>query len=197
MSAPPTFSIRDFLYAQEALLVHFNTPMSQHPTGFPQDLRDAQRLTGHSLSFSTIQIGDLGPTQIAPAAANAGGSVGMIVDINDVGCVETVDHTDSGSIGGVGSAGLPPDAATCPASITRRTTANEWWVKDYTPLGIFLFAPTMVFVRRSTFHGEVPVELPEIIRAFPNDRIFSVYDGSFVEYASGRWSPATYADIVP
>ena len=105
ISSKSPFSIRSFLRSQEALLVHFNTPMStKHPTGFPADLEDAKTLVGKPLSFCTIQKNDRGPWQGGhPADANAAGSVGLVVDVNEMGSVVTVDRSDSGS-GEAGSA---------------------------------------------------------------------------------------------
>lgn len=200
MSSQPPFSIRSFLRSQEAVLVHFNTPMStKHPTCFPADLEDAKTLVGKRLSFCTIQKNDRGPWQGGhPANANAAGSVGLVVDVNDIGSVATVDWSDSGS-GEVGSAGLPPDQPNCADSIAKRTTSNEWWVQDYTPLGIFVFLPAMVFVKRGEEQGEADVTLEAILEAYPSDRMFSACGGTFLEFdrVAGRWDPVTYGQIVP
>ena len=201
MSLPPTFSIRAFLKSQAALLVHFNTPMStNHPTGFPDDLRAAKSLCGAPISFSTIQIGDRGPWQGGhPAEANAGGSIGIVVDINDTGSVHTVDPGDSGSGLRIGSGGNSPDARSCADSISQRKSVNEWWVQDFTPLGVFIFEPAMVFVKDPSAQGERDADLAEVLREFPDDRIFSVTAGSFTEYDRGAaaWLPVAYDDIVP
>lgn len=200
MSSSEHFSVRSFLRAHEALLVHFNTPMStKHPTGFPNDMIFAKGLAGQRLSFSTIQRDDRGPWQGGnPADANASGSVGLVVDIKDVGSVVTVDCTDSGS-NDFGSLGLAPNAANCTRSINERTSSNEWWVQDFAPLGIFVFLPARVFVKRNGVQGEVEVDLPRVLAAYPDDRIYSVSKGSFVEYDRGtdRWLRTTYDRIVP
>ena len=182
-------------------MVHFNTPMSvNHPTGFPDDLQNAMTLTGCPISFSTIQVKDRGPWQGGhPADANAGGSVGVVVDIKDVGSVNTVDPNDSGSSAHGGSGGHSPDCQACNESISKRKTANEWWVQDYIPLGVFVFLPARVFVKTPTCQGERDAGLSEILAAFPNDRIYSVLNGSFVEYdrQAAQWNSIGYADIVP
>lgn len=194
------FSIRNFLRQREALLVHFNTPMSvKHPTGFPGDLHNAKALAGCRLSFSTIQAGDRGPWQGGhPAHANAGGSVGIVVDIKETGSVITVDADDSGS-GALGSLGKPPAPQTCADSIDHRRASNEWWAQDYTPLGIFLFLPAYVFVKGPNGQGECPIDLAGVLRAFPHDRILSTDGRSFTEYnrSVGKWIPVSYGDIVP
>ncbi|HQU69773.1 MAG TPA: hypothetical protein PLI43_16455 [Albidovulum sp.] len=180
--------------------MHFNTPMSsKHPTGFPNDLIAAKGLTGQKLSFATIQKNDRGPWQGGnPADANAAGSVGLVVDVKDIGSVIAVDWADSGS-NDFGSLGHPPNTKNCTDSIAERKSSNEWWVQDYTPLGIFVFLPAMVFIKQNGHQGEVRVDLPEILAAYPVDRIYSVSNGSFVEYdrATGNWRPTTYDQIVP
>lgn len=199
MSSPPAFSVRSFLRNQEALLVHFNTPMSRnHPTAFPSDLMVAKTLVGQRLSFCTIQKDDRGPWQGGnPADANAAGSVGLIVDVRDVGSVVTVDWNDSGT-GDAGSAGSSPSQQRCTESIVKRTASNEWWVQDYSPLGIFIFLPAKVFVKRGSEQGERDASLVEVLTAFPGDRVFSVYGGSFVEFdrLASQWVPVRYSDIV-
>jgi hypothetical protein len=85
--------IRNFLRDRKALLVHFSTPMSGHDDLlFPEDMRTAMGLVGHPLSFSTILSTDVGPyqTAIPPGEANAGGSIGILVDIPYNSAVLTV-----------------------------------------------------------------------------------------------------------
>lgn len=199
MSVAP-FSIRSFLRARQALVVHFNTPMStRHPSGFPGDLQMAQQLKGTLLSFSTIQVGDRGPWEVHPNLANAGGSVGIVVDVRDIGGVVSVDWTDSGSIPGLGSAGRPPDATACAESLDRRKNANEWWVQDFDPVGIFMFGVAGVFRKSPDGQGEDPVDLAEVLSSFPADRIFSLDAQTFLEFdrQAQTWRPVTYGDILP
>jgi hypothetical protein len=205
MRGTPAFSVRHFLKQREALLVHFNTPMSQkHPTGFPNDLRHAMNLLGIPISFSTIQVGDLGPCQVPnPAASNAGGSVGLVVDIHDIGSVITVgpgdDGTQASATGNHQSGGSVPDPLTCAASIDNRVTANEWFVQNYTPLGIFVFLPAMVFVKSPVGQGERSTNMQEILSEYPNQRVFAASSDSFHEYdrSQGHWLSIAYNSIVP
>lgn len=204
MSAAVIFSPRKFLKERNALLVHFNTPMSEHETGFPEDIRNAMTLRGVPISFSTIQAGDLGPCNISPAsAANAGGSVGMVVDILDMGSVVSVGPADDGTraskSGHHQTGGSPPNAASCARSIDDRESANEWFVQDYTPRGIFLFLPAMVFVRSSTEQGERLIQIPEILANFLDQRLFAAFSGSFHEFdrGSSKWRSVNYGEIVP
>ncbi len=149
----PPFSIREFLRGRQALLVHFSTLMSNHPDlVFPHDLRNAMTLSSDPLSFSTIQAGDVGPHQVPgmdPADANAAGSIGIIVDIPSDDCVVTVGANDDGTscnpvTGEIISGGFPPTAESCARSIDERTTNNEWYVRGFRPLAIFVYGPIWV-----------------------------------------------------
>ena len=70
--------MRAFLQQRQALLVHFSTVMSSHDEFlFPEDMRNAMRLVGEPLSFSTILATDVAPFQTEqttqePSSANAG-----------------------------------------------------------------------------------------------------------------------------
>jgi hypothetical protein len=195
------FSIRQFLRNKKALLIHFNTPMSEHPDGFPLDLRNAIGLKGIPLSFSTIQATDKGPSQVpVPADANSGGSVGLIVDIKDAGSVVTVGPGDDGTKAHVSgnhqSGGSSPTDITCEKSIACRTSTNEWFVQDYIPLGIFTFLPPRAFWKGN---GEGPIELEDVLNAFQSERVFTTISGSFQEWDRDAecWRLVEYDDIVP
>jgi len=195
-----TFSIRQLLRDRKALLVHFNTPQSKHATGFPEDLQNAKTLREKDLSFSTIFASDRGPSQVHDFAdANAGGSVGLVVDIKEAGSVVSVSTNDAGS-NEFGSFGDPPSERACIQSIDERNDGepggnNEWRVQDYISLGIFVFFPAFVFKPG----GEVPVTLDALLATFPDNRIYSAGKGSFHEYnrETGQWMPISYSEIVP
>jgi hypothetical protein len=169
-----TFSVREFLVQREALLVHFSTPMSNHrELFFPEDLRTAARLKGNALCFSTIQAGDAGPHQdpnVDPADANAGGSIGIIVDIASNDCVTAVSAGDGGAFedpdtGETTSVGLPPSAESCARSIDERKTCNEWLVRNYRPIAIFAFGPIRV---SQDVYASHPGQLSRYCRAYVN-----------------------------
>ena len=204
MSSVSDFSPRAFLRQREALLVHFNTPMSEHRTGFPEDLHDAANLRDTPISFSTIQVGDRGPCHVNPPSdANAGGSIGLVVDILDSGSIVTVGPGDDGTraseTGQHQSGGSTADTISCADSIDYRVTANEWFIQDYIPLGIFVFLPAMVFVRDGAEQGERPTDLKEILAKFPDQRLFAAFSGSFHEFdrTTCQWKVVAYGDIVP
>ena len=210
-SAP--FSVRRFLRQRKALLVHFSTPMSRHTYLFPEDLRNAMRLVDTPISFSTILANDVGPfsrPEMAPHEANAAGSVGIMVDVNDAGSVVTVGPSDDGTYfdkttGSFVSGGNPVSQATCDASIGQRRTANEWFVKNYTVIGLFVFFPIWVRQKRIVSHcpdtvmaeTEIPLEL--ILSEFQRERVVTVHQGHLWEYdrTARSWRPTDYDSIVP
>lgn len=203
MSGDKKFSLRQFLKDREALLVHFNTPMSGHCTGFPDDLHQASKLKGVPLSFSTIQANDRGPWQGGPPSdTNAGGSVGLVVDIKEAESVISVGPGDDGTkaspTGNHQTGGSEPSAYECARSIDKRVTANEWFVRDYIVLGIFIFCPARVFVRNGCVQEERDTCLLEVMNAYSEYRVFTTLAGSFQELdlACSSWQSVTYSNIV-
>jgi len=202
------FSVRQFLRARRALLVHFNTPMSRHETGFPSDLRDAMSLKDTPACFSTIQVGDRGPGQVIGNwnQANAGGSVGLVVDVTEASIVAVGPGDDGSDTRGsvIQTGGKPPTAQSCAESIDKRVdpdgrkndAANEWLVKNYIILGIFIFPNPHVWTRVG---GDQPCSLLQVLQAFPQERVFGVDASTFLELdkQSGAWRSATYDQIVP
>src|SRR5262249_17263246 len=103
-----------------------------------------------------------------------------------------------------GGDGWPPTAENCVASIDQRRhgESNEWTVQDYRPIGIFVLFPILVrrmqlFIGQGVL-GEVPIDLREVVDAFPGHRIFSVNDRTFLEWDRDRseWNPVAYNDII-
>ena len=201
------FSVRSFLKEREALLVHFSTAYSVHPdVSYPDDLRRAARLRDEVLSFSTILKGDVGPYQgdVHPEDANAQGSIGLVVDITGDDCVTSVGAGDFGiqidlTTRSVFMSGRKPSAVECARSIDERRGANDWRVKNYRVLGVFVFEPAMAFRPLNDLVIEVPLQIEEILSAFPGERVFSSNKESFIEYdrVAGGWVPSTYDQIVP
>lgn len=206
-TTPPSqadFSIRSFLQERQALLVHFSTLMSNHlGLVFPHDLRQAAGLADVPLSFSTIMAGDVGPYQLPemdPADANAGGSIGIIVDITSNDSVVTVGSNDDGtsfnpSTGEIMSGGYAPTPESCARSIDERRTSNEWLVRGYSTVGIFAFGPILV---RHFSGGEGEIDRDAAFACFPQFRMFSVHGGQFVEFdrETRKWSPVSYDTIL-
>jgi hypothetical protein len=201
------FSVRDFLRDREALLVHFSTPNTLHPDlFFPDDLKQAARLQDEILSFSTVLRTDVGPYQggLHPEDANAQGSVGIVVDIATNDCVVAVAPGDVGlhldfTTKSIILSGTAPGAVECARSIDERRSSNDWWVRSYRMLGIFIFEPALAFRLLSDVVIEVQVPMEKVLSDFPDERIFSTRNGEFVEYdrTFDAWIPSTYSKIVP
>jgi hypothetical protein len=201
------FSVRDFLRDTEALLVHFSTPNTLHPDlFFPDDLKQAARLREKVLSFSTILRTDVGPYQrgVHPEDANAQGSVGIVVDIPTDDCVIAVAPGDYGVHFDLTAeskvlSGAASDAVECARSIDERRSSNDWWVTNYRMLGIFIFEPALAFRLLTDVVIEVQVPMEKVLSDFPDERIFSIRNGRFVEYNRNfdAWIPSTYSKIVP
>lgn len=201
------FSVREFLRERQALLVHFNTPQSRHDKGFPDDLRRAMNLKGTPLCFSTIQIGDRGPGQVIGnwREANAGGSVGIVVDITEASVVAVGPGDDGSDTRGasISTSGKDPTPETCANSIDKRIDpegrkedgVNEWLVKDYVTLGVFVFPNPHVWMAG---RGDRPTSCAELLQTFECERLFRVSTEAFIELdrRSGTWLPVTYDQIV-
>jgi hypothetical protein len=209
------FSVRDFLKSRNALLVHFSTPMSRHENlTFPNDLNNAITLKEIPLSFSTILPGDKGPYHphiSKPEDANAVGCIGILVDIENNSCVEKVLGFDAGSYFDpvtetYQADGSPPSLSACEDSIDNRNGVNEWYVKNYVVIGIFVVHP--IFVRKNqVFHdgidnveilGEVRISIDEALMHFPTHRFITADSGQFFEYSreNKKWNPVLYDSIL-
>lgn len=205
------FSIRRFLASQQALLVHFSCLTSNRGLQFPNDLQNAMSLRNTTLSFSTILVSDQGPVigtydhPVANASGNAYGSIGIVVDISDDDSVVAVSSGDAG-FNEHGSLGKPPTQQNCIDSIAKRKLVNEWNVKNYRVVGLFVFEPSFApavglitgFGDPFTERGERLVRIEEVIRTFPCQRIFSSDGRTFVEYhgLGEQTTPVTYTDIM-
>lgn len=211
------FSSRRFLWEHRALLVHFSTGMSRHAFRFPEDLRNAIGLRDIPLSCSTIIASDVGPysrPDMHPADANSGGSVGLVVDFDDERSVLSVGPSDDGTYFNDRtkewiSGGSTPSREACERSLSDRTTSNEWFVRNYKVIGIFVYFPIVVMGSiqltmpplsiPETIVGERQVSLKEVLESFPAQRVFSAESGEFREYdrTAGEWRAVEFATIMP
>ncbi|MBM1556220.1 hypothetical protein JQV19_06100 [Sulfitobacter mediterraneus] len=191
--------VRKLLRQHEALLVHFNTPMTDHPVGYPKDLHDALENPQWEMCHSTILSTDLGPTQTYPAEAAACGSVGIIVDLEPASSIISVHHGDGGSNGRIRSPGMGSTASieSCENSILNRFAGhNEWYLSGARAVGIFCFVPPMVYLRGL---GEAEYHHLSVANDFPDERIFSAHKGKFLELErdNTQWAARSYGEIVP
>jgi len=190
--------VRAVLRQREALLVHFNTPMSLHDVGYPQDLRDALVNPNWAMCFSTILKTDVGPTHGDPANAAACGSVGIIVDLPREASIIRVHNSDGGSSGrtwGAGKGALP-SVQTCNQSIENRTGGhNEWFLSGGKAVGIFCFPDPAVF---NPVVGDRSYSIEKVSNDFPTERFFTVNRGQFYELDRNAsiWVQRCYAEIL-
>lgn len=201
------FSIKKFLVEQEVLLVHFSTNMNRHSTCYPCDLKNAQQLIGTPLSFSTVQVGDLGMHQATNVrSATTAGNVGMLVEIGESASDDTVGRRDDGTShdnqsGGKVSGGESVSEESCEASIVNRVSYNEWSIRNYKPIGIFVLEPYWVWMEvvceGEEVFGDVKICLSRILSDFPEERIFTLEEGKFKEYnrAKEEWVDISHSDI--
>ena len=80
-------------------------------------------------------------------------------------------------------------------SIDGRAPSNEWVVRDYIPLGIYILPP--IIVRQVL--GEVEISLEHAVAPFPDQPIYSANQNTFLKFdrASGKWIGVSYNDIIP
>src|SRR6267378_2059195 len=95
-------------------------------------------------------------------------------------CVVAVGPSDHGTHLDIAQkrvvlSGSSPDAFECARSIDVRRTWNDWRVRDFETVGLFVFEPAFAFRTMSEdVVIEVPVRMETIIAEFPADRIFSI-----------------------
>jgi hypothetical protein len=174
--------IRLFLRDREALLIHFSTLMAGDPGRcFPDDLLNARPLRGVPLSFSTIQRGDTNPVP-GVGRGEAEGCIGLLVDVGPETEVLAVGPRDIGSsfnsvTGEWISSGKLPTLEACEESIKLRAPSNEWFVRGYVPIGIFLLPP--LYARKTfvlegaTLYTDAKIHRDEVFGAFHDMRVFS------------------------
>ena len=208
MALTPT-EIRAFLREKQALLVHFSTLMAKDTSRcFPDDLQNAWELVNTPLSHSTIQRGDTPPAMIGGGKGGAEGSIGMVVDVGANTAVLAVGPGDIGSsydsdIGKWNAGGSPPTRDACEDSISNRAPSNEWYVRDFIPIGVIVLPPLQArelvdLGPGGLSHADVSIELSEVLEAFPDKRIFGADGTSFKVYdrTSGKWADIGYDEII-
>ena len=191
--------VRAVLREREAVLVHFNTPMSRHDVGYPNDLYDALANPQWEMCYSTILKSDTGPTHGNPSNAAACGSVGIVIDLLPETSIISVSSSDGGSSGRTGGAGLGdhPSVEVCEQSIDSRTCGhNEWYLSGGKPIGIFCFIPPAIF---NPGRGDQSYQVDAVFDDFPHQRISSAGGGQFWERdrEEKKWVQRSYADILP
>jgi len=87
----------------------------------------------------------------------------------------------------------------CPRSIDHRTGCNEWLVRNYRPIAIFVFGPIRVSQPiADNYTNDVEIDRDAAFALSPEYRIFSARKGRSLEYnrEHRRWSPVSYTTIM-
>jgi hypothetical protein len=194
---PEVEEIHALLREHKALIVHFSgTPPSGSGTlHFPADLRrvlDHGAMTG--LSCSTVVPGDNFDGDKGPR--NAYGSVGLILDLIDKHSLATATVGDGGAmfvncVREFDECDL--DIQDVKSSLLKRIDANEWGIRNYKTVGIFIADPIQVNT------PDLPnpnVDEAFIRAAFPDQRIFSFDRTDIVEVVpDGRRVIVSHAEL--
>lgn len=215
-SRPSIIEINHVLRTRNGLVVHFSGCPKGHGTArsnnlYPNDLRTvAAYQTMGGLSCSVVMPGDEFHTF---QTNNAFGTIGMILGFRSPDSILDVSATDCGSsdINGVRLARQSDITVTeLEQSIDGRPSGryNEWVVGQYIVLGIFVAPPVSVFeIRDATSFGESeyvgtgPIDaereesIADVMRNFPNTRIFAFRTDSIVECKDSQWMQVQHSDV--
>jgi hypothetical protein len=186
--------INKLLRRKQRLLVHFNTPMSQHQLGYPHDLRDAIAHPHWALCLSTIKAADLPPLQFdRPEMAPVQGHVGVVMGVEG-GRVISARASDQGSMGRLHVPNSRARVAECRKALADKIATDEWFAEKLRPLAIFTFLQPWVFVPGN---GEFPITINQVIADFPNCQVISAAYGKFwlLNRAKGAFEPAPYGAL--
>ena len=144
------------LRQHQALIVHFSgAPKgSGADTIFPDDLLYAlAHPTSTELKCSTVMPGDYFHDDGA-RPRNAIGCVGLVVKLRGSHSLLDVGPGDLGS--NLTANGRSVTLAECVDSIIKRKSYNEWIVKDYDVVGLFVAEPMNVSVLMGTVLDSIP-----------------------------------------
>jgi hypothetical protein len=183
-------SIRHVLNTQRSLIVHFSgTPRGigggQARPDFPQDLLDVRANAGSwEIPCSTVSAGH---TRLA---GDLMGSVGLILRCRRGASLLGVCHADAGSAydpstgrRNIGAC-VRPTTATCRNSIVRRDRHNEWILRDYEAVGLFMDGTLAVWDSGTAFERDS--NIPEIAEAFPDLPLLYFWKGDLWEIHPGQ-----------
>lgn len=186
--------IEKLLRRKQRLLVHFNTPMSQHPLGYPHDLQDAMVNPHWALCLSTVKADDISPSQFyPPASAPVQGHIGVVMGLRG-GRVISVEASDQGSMGRIYVPDGRASVAECRKALANKVTTDEWFAEKLQPLAIFTFPTPFAFVPGL---GEILIPMTKVFADFPSCPIISARDGRFwlLNRTTGKFDLARYGGL--
>ena len=146
---------------------------------------------------------------------HATGTVGLVLHVPTPASLVAVSPNDAGSsVDAHGNRWAPEsdiDAMALERSLTERGERyNEWVVRDFRVLGIFVAAdPTVTkrgklevppdaaaLIDPSAILSAEPITLDEIVAALPSLPLYSFGQGGIVEFRRGRWESVKHSDVV-
>jgi hypothetical protein len=196
---PSVSDVHAFLRDRKALIVHFSgTP----PTGgdfkfqFPNDIKNVLDLGAMtSVSCSLVVPGDNFDHEKGPR--DAYGSVGVVLDLTTPQSLATATAGDGGALSFNCKRDFDEgdlDLSDLQDSLDKRDGANEWGVREYQVIGLFVADPVEYWSGGTI----VKTDVAFIAKQFPGRRIFTLSDGEIVEILpDGQRVVADIAKIYP
>lgn len=215
---PEIPEIHSVLAKYNGLIVHFSgAPKgsgADRDNPFPKDLQHViNGCAQGGISCSIVMPGD----NFYGIDRNATGCVGVVIDLQTSKSLVAVDSSDCGSI--ENDEGVRIVACECDItstevdeSITRRkrTSYNEWVVRNFNVIGIFATQPYEVSKRQiPDFPPEMPdylrstgsetgigsVSIEQICRTFPDKPIFGFQGSEITKLSGNQWIGIQHNEI--
>jgi hypothetical protein len=205
----PVRDVYSFLRSERALIVHFSgtppMPSGIHqPVYYPEDLRAVIRGDAMGgICCSVVRPGDC--FDYYRDDRHACGSVGLIIGLQNEQSIIGVDPSDCGSSRneqGLREMSHPRDITleALQQTMTERDGWNEWVIRDYVVLGIFVGQPCMIWREDGAGNtGGVCTLAPEIQATFPEQRLltFGHHDGIAQYAGTAERTSVAHAELYP
>ena len=211
-SKPSLDEVRSFLVRHRALVVHCSgTPkgVGPGPGAYPKDLKNFW--FGHAqggISCSVVKPGD----QFHGDVRHSTGSVGLVIALIGANSLVAVAAHDAGSsvVNGarVFAEEVDMGAADLELSLTARGDCyNEWVVRDFKVIGVFVAEPAMTWqevqmsmppelaISPQPVGQEVSIPLSQIAADFKELPIYTFSEGEILQWVATGWSPVVHSNI--
>ena len=210
--------IYEFLRREQALIVHCSgTPKGVGLPGpqhiFPADLQHVVAGNANGgVACSVVKPGD----RFHGEQRHSTGSVGLVLGLRGPESLVAVSPGDAGSAvdahGNRRAHETDITVAELERSLSERQEHyNEWVVRDFSVMGIFVAEPPTVTQRfalevpeearwmldGNETLGEVQISLSAISSALPKLPLYSFKGGELVRLEGGGWETASHGDIYP
>jgi hypothetical protein len=188
---PEVADVYGLLRKYDALIIHFSGFRADEDRPerlFPDGLRNA--ITSRAMELSCCVIGPRDDF-----TRHSWGCIGLVLGFQNKYSLVAADPHDCGSLE-ENVAGLivrkvqklkDLTLTDLEATITKRTSHNEWVVKDYVVLGMFAHPPYIA--------GDRYVKLQDLLNDFPDQPIFSFKDGSIYRCFPEPRGPIGHSEI--